>query len=220
MKKPTRENTLADRILAKSLQLFNRNGVSVVTNRDVAKALNISSGNLTYHFNKKTDIIDTLVDQMEAEFKVILNRIPNDAENMTIAQADGMLDLMRVVWRYRFFFNSIRYLIQIDPSQRKRFNELKNTLVAFTVDAYEQLVLLKAVKKIAPPNSTRMVVENTWYLWFSLVRLYETVSPGGTTSEQGFYRFSVDHIFSLLEPHYADRVKSGFHEYVQTKLGG
>ena len=217
--KVARETHLADRILLKSLQLFNRDGVHAVTNRDVAQALNISSGNLTYHFNKKIDIINALVDQMEEEFRVILNRVPNESENMTIAQADCMLELLRVVWRYRFFFNSIHHLIQIDPSQRRRFIEVKNHLVAFTADAYEQLVSLKAVKKIDKPNSTKMVVENSWYLWFSLVRLYEIVSTGTTVSEKGFYRFSVDHIFSLLEPHYTDRVKTGFYEYVQVKLG-
>jgi hypothetical protein len=138
---------------------------------------------------------------------------------MMESQAGHMLALLKVVWGYRFFFNNIHYLIQVDPSQRQRFNAVRKHLIGFTATAYEQLIELNAVKKIKTPNSTQMVVENAWYLWFSLIRLYDIVSAGAAPSERGFYRFAVDHIFSLLEPHYADSVKTGFYEYVRAKLG-
>lgn len=47
-------STLRESILETSIQLFNKNGYAAVTMRDIAGALNISPGNLTYHFKKKT----------------------------------------------------------------------------------------------------------------------------------------------------------------------
>lgn len=215
----TKKTTNAARVLKKSLQLYNKRGVQAVSNRDISKALNISSGNLTYHFNKKIEIVNTLVDQMETEFRVILQMLPCASENMMATQADSMLGLLRIVWKYRFYFNSIRFLIQTDPTQKTRFNRLRADLVIFNIDVYEQLVNQNVVKNIEKPNSTRMVVENSWYLWFSLVRLYEIVSPSASHSEKGFYQFSVDHFFSLLEPHYSESIKKGFYEYIQEKMG-
>ncbi len=217
--KIAKKTTNADRILRTALLLFNKSGVQAVTNRDISKALDISSGNLTYHFNKKIEIVDALVDQMVNEFRAVLEQLPSASENMMARQADSMLNLLRIVWKYRFYFNSIRYLVQVDPSQRRRFNQLRDDLVSFNIEVYEQLVEFHAVKKIEKPNSTRMVVENSWYLWFSLVRLYEVVTVGRKHTEKGFYRFAVEHFFSLLEPHYADSVKQGFYEYIQEKMG-
>ena len=42
-----------DKILEKSLELFNNQGVHNVGVRDIARALEISPGNMSYHFPKK-----------------------------------------------------------------------------------------------------------------------------------------------------------------------
>lgn len=46
------DNNLRDKILETSIELFNKNGYAYVTLRDISDALNISPGNLTYHFKK------------------------------------------------------------------------------------------------------------------------------------------------------------------------
>lgn len=44
---------LKERILNKALELFNTYGYESVKMRDISSSLNISPGNLTYHFKKK-----------------------------------------------------------------------------------------------------------------------------------------------------------------------
>jgi AcrR family transcriptional regulator len=51
-------------ILKIALALFNEKGVDGVTMRDIAKALHISLGNLTYYFPAKSDIVFTLTQEL------------------------------------------------------------------------------------------------------------------------------------------------------------
>ena len=207
----------ASRILQKSLQLFNKNGVQSVSNRDIASALDISSGNLTYHFKKKTQIIDALVGQMFDELMAVMAQVPQASANPAITQADSMFALLKIFWKFRFFFNSIRYLTQIDKKQIDRFLEVRNELIEHSIGAYETLIEQGVVKPIEAPNSVRLFVENTWYLWFSLIRLYQIFPQQERQSERGFYRFSTEHIYSLMEPHYTEEVRAEFYEYMKSK---
>lgn len=52
---------LKEKILATAEQMFRERGYSAVSMRDLAAALGISVGNLTYHFHKKQDIADQLL---------------------------------------------------------------------------------------------------------------------------------------------------------------
>ncbi len=53
-----------DKILEKSLELFNNQGVHNVGVRDIARALEISPGNMSYHFPKKEDVILALMEKL------------------------------------------------------------------------------------------------------------------------------------------------------------
>lgn len=56
--------TTKDRILEKSIELFNNQGVHNVGVRDIARALEMSPGNMSYHFPKKEDVILALMEKM------------------------------------------------------------------------------------------------------------------------------------------------------------
>jgi AcrR family transcriptional regulator len=55
-----------ERILEQSLALFNARGVSGVTTAEIAGELNISPGNLYYHFRNKEEIVAELCSAFEA----------------------------------------------------------------------------------------------------------------------------------------------------------
>ena len=56
MKRETRKE-----ILEMSRMLFNERGFNDVSIRDIATALGISNGNLTYHFKRKEEIVEALL---------------------------------------------------------------------------------------------------------------------------------------------------------------
>lgn len=56
--------SIKHRIVQESLKLFNKHGLSRVGVRDIALHLNISPGNLSYHFPKKEDLVIYIVKEM------------------------------------------------------------------------------------------------------------------------------------------------------------
>ncbi|MBT8092942.1 MAG: TetR/AcrR family transcriptional regulator [Gammaproteobacteria bacterium] len=60
------------RILVASLTLFNENGVSHTTTNEIADEVDISPGNLHYHFRKKSDLVDALLAEFQADARRVL----------------------------------------------------------------------------------------------------------------------------------------------------
>lgn len=100
MKMKTRE-----RILHASLDLFNRFGESNVTTLQIADELDISPGNLYYHFRSKTDIVRELFGWYEAEILHLL-----EVPEVDISIEDQWLFLhliFETVARYRFIYQDL-----------------------------------------------------------------------------------------------------------------
>ena len=60
------------RILVASLLLFNEHGVPRTTINEIADEIDISPGNLSYHFRKKEDIVDALMAEFQADARKVL----------------------------------------------------------------------------------------------------------------------------------------------------
>ena len=95
-----------ERILETALALFNRHGEPSVTTAHVADEMNISPGNLYYHFRNKDEIIGELYAAYEADVLPLFT-VPPD-------RAPGVEDLWLLLhllfermWRYRFLFRDL-----------------------------------------------------------------------------------------------------------------
>ena len=65
----------AERILVTSLALFNQRGENNVSSVDIAVELDISPGNLYYHFKGKEVIVAALFDLYREQMKTVLNSV-------------------------------------------------------------------------------------------------------------------------------------------------
>src|SRR3990167_4603141 len=98
-KKPKRRTR--ERILEASLRLFNEFGEPNVTTTVIADDLNISPGNLYYHFHSKNEIVNALFAEFEREIGETLalpsRRAPN-VEDMWLF----LHLLFEGIWKFRF----------------------------------------------------------------------------------------------------------------------
>ncbi|MCV6614665.1 MAG: TetR/AcrR family transcriptional regulator [Cellvibrionaceae bacterium] len=116
-----------ERILLQSLELFNEEGEGNVSAVDIANTLDISPGNLYYHYKGKEPILAQLLAQYSAEIAAILNS--PEAQLKTLEQHWLYLYVVaEEVYRYRFFYRNITELLQRFPSLHKPFTRLARQL--------------------------------------------------------------------------------------------
>lgn len=168
-KKPPRRT--AERILEVTLELFNRFGEPNVSTTLISAELNISPGNLYYHYPAKDELINSLFDRYE------------HALNELLHAADGVRDvedawfflhsLFELIWQYRFLYRDLNDLLSKNRRLETHFQSvLKNKTRAIT-DLLGGMVRAGAVQ-IAPTEvevtATGMVVLLTYWLSFEYVR--------------------------------------------------
>jgi AcrR family transcriptional regulator len=108
MKKDTRQE-----ILDAARALFNRYGYNGVSLRDIAEAVGISKGNLTYHFGRKEDIVEGL---LKAEKVSLPSVVPG-----TVEELDAMfIDMQKAVESRSYFFLHHTQLAQVSESIRQK----------------------------------------------------------------------------------------------------
>lgn len=112
-----------DRILQTSRALFNEEGEAQQTAVDIADALNISPGNLYYHFKGKDAIIHTLFEEFEAEMLMIL-RGSHGAISSVQDSWVYLYIILEEIYDFRFFYRNLGALLARYPDLSYRFGVL------------------------------------------------------------------------------------------------
>lgn len=111
------------RILDTSLELFNRHGEVNVTTNQIAEELDISPGNLHYHFKRKRDIISCLFVKFSSEMAEVLL----DPGDRLVDFEDLWLYLhllFETIGRYRFIYRDINDLLERYQQLHRPFTRL------------------------------------------------------------------------------------------------
>lgn len=121
-----KKNGLQMKILETAVKMFNEEGYSSVSIRDISKKLNISPGNLTYYYKKKNDLIKAIFDLQYIEYKN-MNIVPcSDIEGLSII----FQNIIKHQNKYAFYFNNIIEIPRLYPElsdiQIKVFKEFKD----------------------------------------------------------------------------------------------
>lgn len=111
------------------LELFNREGISTITLRHVAKTLNKSYGNITYHYNTKELLILAIYQDMTGELKKIgtkLQAVKNpfysifDAPKLTFDLSLQYLFLFKDYIEIKRKYPAIFQAIELSNNERKK----------------------------------------------------------------------------------------------------
>ncbi|WP_295004922.1 TetR/AcrR family transcriptional regulator [uncultured Dechloromonas sp.] len=99
-----------ERILETALRLFNDFGEPNVTTTVIADEMDISPGNLYYHFNNKDEIVNALFADYEREIGTLLGapeQRPHEVEDIWFF----LHLLFETIWKYRFLYRDINDLL-------------------------------------------------------------------------------------------------------------
>lgn len=112
-----------DRILDTSLALFNTVGEPNVTTLLIADELEISPGNLYYHFKSKGSIVEELFSRYEGEIKDLL-AVPGDVDISLDQQSFFLHLLFETVARYRFLYQDLVNVLSRYDRLQNRFQRI------------------------------------------------------------------------------------------------
>lgn len=94
------------RILDQSRGLFNRQGTRSVTTNHIARSLEMSPGNLYFHFNNKEEILRQLFSEM--------SRRSLHSLSLKMQPQELVESQLRLAWEYRFFHREMYELRRRD----------------------------------------------------------------------------------------------------------
>lgn len=106
-------------IKAAAIQLFNKEGMSNVSMKQLADQMGISAGNLKYHYNTKSDLLEALYEDM---YTVTLDYILPKNTYLTLFHLEEMMGKFDALQQeYAFFFNDLVNIIKTHPTIAKRY---------------------------------------------------------------------------------------------------
>lgn len=156
-----------DKILTVSLDLFNARGLGGVTTAEIAAASGIREGNLQYHFPRKSNLVEAVFADFEAEAAAVAGRMPADpgAPDALLAYQRAWFDL---IWRYRCVYRDGIAMVEIAPALRPRVHALRARTQALARGVFEAAV--RAGRLQIEPEALERLIDNAWIVsshWMS-----------------------------------------------------
>jgi AcrR family transcriptional regulator len=211
-----------DRILHTSLALFNEEGEAHTTTIDIANEMDISPGNLYYHFKGKDEIIAELFQQYELALSSTLTapiEQPLSADRTNVENNWYYLYVvMEEMYQYRFLYHNLDDILARYPDIRRGFKRLIQ-LKRAALFAICQTLLQQAVIDARDQQLLGLVDNMTLTLtfWFNydqllyderapqvtihqgVLQLLTMVAPYLGEEQLNFYRDCEDIYTSMLE---------------------
>ena len=186
------------RILDASLAMFNARGEPHVTTNHIADELEISPGNLYYHFRNKDDIIEQLFvryeDRMDAALSAPSGRLPG--------LEDIWLQLHLVfecIWDYRFLYRDLVEILSRNRRLRLRFARIlkrADDSALAVMRGLGQAGVMRASAAELAGTATNVLVIATFWLNYAAAR--------GDRDEQVAIRHGIVQVMLLLAPFLRD----------------
>jgi AcrR family transcriptional regulator len=163
--------TTREKITRCAREGFNRDGYQSVSTKQIAASLNISPGNLTYHFQRKPDLLRAVIDQFENELFSLINIFPYDKgadetyETEATALASILKKLFEVLWDNRFLFKETGYILTESKDVLPRLQHMRMTVISLLLRHFEAGFKSGSMQRVKAPASELILAENIWIQW-------------------------------------------------------
>ena len=185
-----------DKIVIAALEQFNEFGERNVTTNHIAAFLEISPGNLYYHFRNKQEIVREIFALYSDE---LLERFtPIQAQKESLALLKHYLDsIFTLMWKYRFFYANLPEILQRDEVLHNDYIGVQEKLQTNLVDIMRAFVSLGLVdvdeEEMKPLVRTLHLIASSW------LGYQAAMSPKTKITEQVIHQGMLQMI-SVLKP--------------------
>jgi AcrR family transcriptional regulator len=192
----------AERIAEVTLELFNRFGEPNVSTTMISAELNISPGNLYYHYPSKDALVNQLFDRYETALLGLLDAAPDvqDVEDTWFF----LHSLFEQVWNHRFLYRDLNNLLSGNRHLETHFHaalERKTHAFRSLLESLATSGLMRIDPDSIETLSASMSVMVTYWLSYEYVRnprqAMEPASAGLALTR------GAQHVLSLLKPYMA-----------------
>jgi AcrR family transcriptional regulator len=190
----------AERILEVTLSLFNRFGEPNVSTTLISAELNISPGNLYYHYPAKDELINALFDRFERALNDLLNA-GDDVRNVEDAWF-FMHTLFEMIWEYRFLYRDLNDLLSKNRRLETHFQSIlrnKTRAIKALLDGMHRNGALHIDSREMEATATSMVVVLTYWLSFEYVR--DPRNALEPSNAQTALLRGAQHVLNLMTPY-------------------
>lgn len=204
-----------DRIIDASLALFNAKGFANVPMSTIAMTVGISPGNLNYHFKSKADIVLAVYPLLQDALRQSKSAgEPFDARE----GVRQLLEILRTMWRYRFFFNGLLQLLSDDRALRRRYQEMERNMVASIQAILDELIEQGDMHEIDAPNSTKILAHAWWMVWVSWLRFEQLESPRSAKPRNAALYDCIFLTVNLAQPYFVRAVVDAMLDALNAEL--
>jgi AcrR family transcriptional regulator len=168
------------KILEVAKDLFNEHGYGQVTIRMIAIKLEMSSGNLNYHFKKRDEILEALYFQMVKDFDERIDKLSEIEISFGQIKNDIRLSMERMV-EYRFIWTDLYNLLKNNERIFTHFSEVHEERMAGNLFLFNRLIEMGLMRSPAFKNEYEMLSErminfgDTWIYTSELYRRKSTL---------------------------------------------
>ncbi|MFZ4930081.1 TetR/AcrR family transcriptional regulator [Chryseobacterium sp. Mn2064] len=113
-----------EKILSKALELFNEKGYNNITTRSIAAELNISAGNLHYHFKHSEDIIKILFSELTMKMDDLLNQMKKSGNKTLEDLYQFTFSTCDIFYSYRFIFINFVDILNKIPDIKSQYESI------------------------------------------------------------------------------------------------
>lgn len=191
-----------DHILVVSLALFNAEGEANLSAVDIANELDISPGNLYYHFKGKDELVSELYQQFEEGVEQLL-REGLEAKSSLEEYWLHLYVLFEHIYNYRFFFRNISDLLQkyqgIEPRFRRLMDQQSKWVKGLLTGLLDEGVIVDehmAAERVEHLTDNIMLLFTHWFQFQNL--------RNRQLGQHDFIQSAILQIMTLLAPYMGD----------------
>lgn len=151
--------TTAEKIIQKACELFNEKGIAEVSIRDIAAALEISHGNLRYHYPGKGPIIEAIFQaclKASDEVMASLDQPHVDLQMLLFATAQQAAKF----WDYRFLLKDLLAISLQYPKVGEELRQMYRHREVQLTSIFQYLQQQGLLQAESFPGYHKMVIEN------------------------------------------------------------